>query len=341
MPNTEIIYPNPKNIRQRIRQGRVSEEGNETDDTLKNISYVLFAPKKYVTGSEIAGLATSLSSSKDVGTLLKNSIDLFKSIASGVEDAAKKDIRDIITKGNIQDFFNSGELTIALPFKPFAITDSHSWEDQEVMRKTVGDIAGAASNLLQGNLSGAVGKAGDAVKDFATDAIISNAQGLIAQSGIVLTFPKKKVFNGSTVQSFNFDYTFVPYDEIEAKEINKLISVFRFCGYAQRTSGTDSGSYIVRAQPALWRIKFPEKIQPQMTKGSSVNEYYCVLSNCSVTYGKGEFLSYYKIGNTNFIPNEIKLTLSFTEYVIPRDGDDATGTSQSDIETDIFGVLDA
>lgn len=128
------------------------------------------------------------------------------------------------------------------------------------------------------------------------------------------------MFQGVGHRNFSFDYTLIPANEDEAKTILDIVQNFKYYSLPDEDSSF-AGVETILKYPAIWRIElFMRNRQTKEFEGKTVNTSNIlnlirftdlVLTGITINYGKqgdGEFY-FYKDG----MPNEISLTLNFTE----------------------------
>jgi hypothetical protein len=156
----------------------------------------------------------------------------------------------------------------------------------DTIKNALGGISGAAINLTsQSGLSKFISAY------FAGQAVGAN---LLGRTGIVINPNLELLFQGPKLRSFRYNFRFTPRDDEEAKEIRRIIRVFKKSMAPRRTEGS-----LFLGVPAVYEIKyifkenrdhpFLNKIKPCALTGFNVNY---APDGSYMTYQDGSMTSY-------------------------------------------------
>ena len=223
-----------------------------------------------------------------------------------------------------------GELERVLLYMPQDIQSQYGveWGGKSIQNVTAGALSTASSggnNLTDflNKISNNVRTSPQGVKDAAiTGATKAALQALSAVGqgdglnindilgstrGIVINPNTELLFTGFNLRSFDLNFKLVAHSEDEAKDIKKIISIFKY-------AMLPSIAYDETFKGASGFIKVPFLVQPAFMLGGNPNEYVSQFKQCAITSmnvnftGEGNFMTY-KDG----APVSILLSLSFAE----------------------------
>ena len=146
-------------------------------------------------------------------------------------------------------------------------------------------LVGAGEALGGGDVSGAISKVtGSSVNPF-----------------------QEVVFEKMNLREFSYTFTFMPRNKEEVQDVDKILKVFKYHMHPEMDSAT--GGLFMRV-PSEFEIHYAYKDQ--------VNQYLhklarCVLKNCSVAYGDGDYNTFRQFDAKGAASNKITMTLEFQE----------------------------
>ena len=229
--------------------------------------------------------------------------------------------------------------TVILPMQP-NITESNStsWNEDQ-MNAIEGAMGTMASGLIEslaaaglGNLGDAGGKIAGTFKNIADqiDAVMTDNEatkaGIIAhfagqaigknimgrQTGQVINPNMELLFNGPRLRTFNFNFTFTPREEDEAKIIRKIIRAFKRNMAPQRST-----SNLFLLSPRVFKLKYiyNNRAKEDDDGDGSQHPYMdtfktCALTAFNVDYTPGGSYATYRDGGSM---TQYKVTMSFNE----------------------------
>jgi len=168
--------------------------------------------------------------------------------------------------------------------------------------------AGAAGNLAKAAAVG-IGAAAAGVKGIlGMGAMIGGLSAGVGHGGRVATNPyAEQMFSGVDFRTFTFEFTFVATNDVEYREVQKIIKMFRF---HSRPSYAIGGSDAIYSYPNEFGIKFKT-----MKNGSYVeNLHLPKLHNCVCTNVATNFTPDSQwLAHPDGEPISISLSLGFTE----------------------------
>ena len=139
----------------------------------------------------------------------------------------------------------------------------------------------------------------------ATNAVFDGAKAIVAlEKGAIRTPRMELMFEGIARRDFSFEFVFIPKDEAEAVEIEKIVKQFKFHMASQYTDGTFREMEI----PSLFNIRYMYK-NAENTHLNKIST--CALENMEVSYGAERFVAY-----EGGVPQTTKITLAFKEMEI-------------------------
>ena len=157
-------------------------------------------------------------------------------------------------------------------------------------------------------LSGAGAEAKSAISlgaQNAANAVFDGAKAIVAiEKGAIRTPRMELMFEGITRRDFSFEFVFIPKDESEAIEIEKIVKQFKFHMASRYTDGTFREMEI----PSMFNIRYMYK-NAENTHLNKIST--CALENMEVSYGSERFVAY-----EGGRPQTTKITLSFKEMEI-------------------------
>lgn len=128
----------------------------------------------------------------------------------------------------------------------------------------------------------------------------------------------EQLFKSVVFRSFNFNYTFAPKSEAEAKKVLNIIRMFR---HHMLPEFADENQFI---------YIYPSEFEIKYYRGDAENEFLekhftAVLTSCNINYTpNGQFVTF-----ANGMPSQINMSLSFKELALPTketSPSDASGT---------------
>jgi len=229
--------------------------------------------------------------------------------------------------------------TVILPMQP-NITESNStsWNEDQMnaIEAAIGTLAmggiKATAGLILGNGGEAMNEIGSAfgsikgqidavMKDnaatkagiisyFAGQAIGKNIMG--RQTGQVINPNMELLFNGPRLRTFNFNFTFTPREEDEAKIIRKIIRAFKRNMAPQRST-----SNLFLLSPRVFKLKYIYNIRAEEDNDGDGRQHpymdtfkTCALTAFNVDYTPGGSYATYRDGGSM---TQYKVTMSFNE----------------------------
>ena len=157
-------------------------------------------------------------------------------------------------------------------------------------------------------LSGAGAEAKSAISlgaQNAANAVFDGAKAIVAlEKGAIRTPRMELMFEGITRRDFSFEFVFIPKDESEAIEIEKIVKQFKFHMASRYTDGTFREMEI----PSMFNIRYMYK-NAENTHLNKIST--CALENMEVSYGSERFVAY-----EGGRPQTTKVTLFFKEMEI-------------------------
>lgn len=243
-----------------------------------------------------------------------------------------------------------GSITLYMPNSVAAVANGQNWGDKSFvgplgMLKSNAAIAGA--NLLQnakkedftstdglrnlgektgravgGIVKEGVDNAGPIIKQAGTEMIaraagFENASQLMAMSrGEIYNPNVELLYRGTGLRTFSFNYTFVPKNEAEAQNVNRIIMEFK------KFSAPDETGNGMWKVPHVWTVNY-------MTGGSknkNMNSFKrAAITNVAVAHNPGLDMH---MTFPNGMPIVTALSLSFQEVdVIVRGDHDSSGSN--------------
>ena len=201
-----------------------------------------------------------------------------------------------------------GSHTVFLPMEPSGLTESNSvgWGDSKLnpLDAALANISGStvegAKEGVKGAADGFMGAAGGAWDDvknlagtegvtagfFASQAIGNNdvfgrATGMAVNNNLEL------LFNGpGGLRSFTYNFRFTPRDDIEAKEVRKIIKFFKIAIAPQRSEGK-----LFLKSPHVFKLKYIFKNGDQHPFLNKMKT--CACTNFTVGYAPdGSYMTY-------------------------------------------------
>lgn len=207
------------------------------------------------------------------------------------------------------------------------------WKDADIgslasdsFLKAAAGLRTALTQLGGGNFSGAGSSAMDAAKAAIEGAgpaaaayFLKNAnKGILGGLGDIQALTESSLgvaVNPFTVQlfknmgfrTFTFSYVFLPKDEAEFKEVQKIIQTFK--KYMHPTRNESTGGVF---------LGYPAEFEIQYFYRNNENNHLFKIGNCALTdlkveYGGQDFTTFRAVPGA---PSEMKLQLSFTELEI-------------------------
>ena len=176
------------------------------------------------------------------------------------------------------------------------------------IKNALSGIAGAAINLTnQAGLSKFISAY------FAGQAVSAN---LLGRTGIVINPNLELLFQGPKLRSFRYNFRFTPRDDKEAKEIRRIIRVFKKSMAVRRTKES-----LFLGVPAVYEIKY-------IFKGNRDHPFLNKIKPCALTGF-----------NVNYAPDGSYMTYqdgSMTSYTVDMQFDEIEPIYNEDID-DIYG----
>ena len=248
-------------------------------------------------GASIAGLSGKASNlGKTLATLAGGGVGAF--LGLGISEFVIETVTKVRTLGVI-------ELHVAAP--PVA-QYSANWENKEL-----GALAGAGELLDKEGLLSTAGGVGDLVARGAIKAAASLPSGLgitgeigaslDLASGKVANPYKEQLFSNMGFRQFAFNYKFVPRNESEYNEVQRIIRLFK---YHMHPENDPTGLFL--EYPSEFNIQYMYKGE-ENTHLSKISS--CALTDIKITYGNQDAFTTFK--NTRGAPAEINMQLAFTE----------------------------
>ena len=263
------------------------------------------------------------SSGTALGEAIKNTWN--RNIPEPIKDAVSGGIEDLraLDSRFVRKIYRTTE-TVAL-YMPDSLQFGYeqSYNEASLSDNAAMGMAAFGNSLMDMVKSGkSLKNIGSNMSPFLYNYLLSNNSMLgslgkplfTAISGVVQNPMIEVLYTSPNLRSFNFTFMFYPRSEAEAREVQKIISTFRFHQAPEVKSGS-SGYFLV--PPSEFDIKFMYFGQenPNIDKIST-----CVLQNISVDYtAGGQWVAYEiegdnspSIGGTG-TPVGIAMTLAFKE----------------------------
>ena len=175
------------------------------------------------------------------------------------------------------------------------------------IKNALSGIAGAAINLTnQQGLSKFISAY------FAGQAVGAN---LLGRTGIVINPNLELLFQGPKLRSFRYNFRFTPRDDKEAKEIRRIIKVFKKSMAVRRTEGS-----LFLGVPSVYQINY-------IFKGGNNHPFLNKIKPCALT-----------AFNVNYTPDGSYMTYqdgSMTSYTIDMQFDELEPIYNEDISQDL------
>jgi len=241
--------------------------------------------------------------------------------------AALKPVRDRIKNTEIYP-------TIFLPMTPsISETNSVGWGADELnpVQAAFGQAAMTAINDLGANpgfdaIKNALGNITGAAIDLANQPGLSKfisayfagqavGANLLGRTGIVINPNLELLFQGPKLRSFRYNFRFTPRDDKEAKEIRRIIRVFKKSMAVRRTEGS-----LFLGVPAVYEIKY-------IFKGGGDHPFLNKIKPCALTGF-----------NVNYAPDGSYMTYqdgSMTSYTVDMQFDELEPIYNEDISQDL------
>ena len=248
-------------------------------------------------GASIAGLTGNASKlGKSLAGLVGGSAGAIAGVA--IAESVIETVTKVRTLGVI-------ELHVAAP--PVA-QYSANWENKEL-----GALAGVGELFDKEGLLSTAGGVGDLVARGAIKAAASLPSGLgitgeigaslDLASGKVANPYKEQLFSNMGFRQFAFNYKFVPRNESEYNEVQRIIRLFK---YHMHPENDPTGLFL--EYPSEFNIQYMYKGE-ENTHLSKISS--CALTDIKITYGNQDAFTTFK--GTRGAPAEINMQLAFTE----------------------------
>jgi len=278
-----------------------TSENRMTADQAKTLAKGTSVAAGFVLGSgagaSIAGLTGNASKlGKSLAGLLGGGAGAIAGVA--IAEFVIETVTKVRTLGVI-------ELHVAAP--PVA-QYSANWENKEL-----GALAGAGELLDKEGLLSTAGGVGDLVARGAIKAAASLPSGLgitgeigaslDLASGKVANPYKEQLFSNMGFRQFAFNYKFVPRNETEYNEVQRIIRLFK---YHMHPENDPTGLFL--EYPSEFNIQYMYKGE-ENTHLSKISS--CALTDIKITYGNQDAFTTFK--GTRGAPAEINMQLAFTE----------------------------
>jgi hypothetical protein len=139
----------------------------------------------------------------------------------------------------------------------------------------------------------------------ATNAVFDGAKAVVAlEKGAIRTPRMELMFEGVGRRQFSYEFVFIPKDESEAEEIEKIVKQFKFHMASRYTDETFREMEI----PSMFNIRYMHR-NAENTHLNKIST--CALENMEVSYGSERFVAY-----EGGRPQTTKITLAFKEMEI-------------------------
>lgn len=183
-----------------------------------------------------------------------------------------------------------------------------------VDKKSPEEITNTAVNLITNagvDISASLGGS-DGIQDIITKKLstmlvgqfggnVSVNQLLARQDGVIFNPNKELLFNGVNLRNFNFQFKFIPRNDREAEQVEKIIKSFK-----RNMAPVVAQEYAFLNTPSVFELSY--------RKGHGEHPFLhkfkqCFLENCTVNYTGDGFYSTYSDGR----PVSMTLNLTFKE----------------------------
>ena len=231
-------------------------------------------------------------------------VDCIKYLAEFGQDETRTDVSSALAMTEADDRMRKSNIegTVFLPMQP-GISDSVNvdWGNdtlnplQVAGAKTAEELMdfdfGGAGKQAGGSVKGALGdlESKDVKAFFAGKAV--GAQGLFTRAtGKVINPNLELIFKGPQLRTFQYQFRFTPREELEAKEVRKIIRFFKKNMAVQRSSNK-----LFLKTPNAWRLKYcymNENNHPFLNKIKT-----CALTSFNVDYTPDGSYSTYEDGS--------------------------------------------
>lgn len=161
------------------------------------------------------------------------------------------------------------------------------------------EAAAKAAGAISGGLSAVAGaRIGALAAALATGGVVGNvAAELSKQAQLALNPRQFMLFKSPGIRQFSFNFTFIPSNEQEVRDVPEIIKFFRRASYPELHSANTTYNF-----PEAFNINFGNS-----NKLIKLPEVFC--TTISTTYNPNS-MSYFEVDN---LPVEINLNLSFQE----------------------------
>jgi len=257
-------------------------------------------------GMAAAGQDVAQASGRKIIPLISERATLFLPVSFQVNEGLQYSGAELGAKGgSLANAFNSGDTSIASSLMNSVKTGATSLSNFFTGGTFTGDAAkiGAAmgAELMPGGI-------GDAVR---------------LTAGVRINPNLRTKFDGVSIRDFTFTFKFIPKSKRESLAVRNIIKFFRFHAYPEELPG--NGQFPIALEyPNMFKIKLKTQAGG-IFKNVGTPIKYCYLRTIATTYNATS-----AVLHPDGAPNEIDLSLNFTEYkplsrhdVKVEDNDDA------------------
>lgn len=244
---------------------------------------------------------------------------------------ANSDAMETLTE-NRERVYLKDVVALYMNDKPSASYKAY-WKDADIgsltsdaLMKATAGLRTAATQLANGNLAGA----GQSVLDSVNNALrgapaaagayflknanksplgaLGDIEALASSSlGVAINPFTVQLFKNMGFRTFTFSYVFLPKDEAEYNEVQKIIQTFKKYMHPTRNQATGG---VFLGYPAEFEIQYFYRNQENKHLFRIAN---CALTDLKVEYGGSDFTTFREVPGA---PSEMTLQLSFTELEV-------------------------
>ena len=267
-----------------------------------------------------------------------------------------------LQKGNSIEKKLLGSVKLPIP-NGLSVSQGVNWGEGKANALEAGAFFGVQSNLSQlmagdKNLAGVLGSGVEGLQDFlgnmkdvgdgGSNALLSSviakmalsqvginvdpAQMIARSTGTAINPNLELLFSGPKLRTFKFVYNFAPNDETDAKEVRKIMRLFR--EGMMPHGGTDSDRLFLGA-PDVFRLSYKNKSR----RIKSLNIFkICALTACEINFTPDNQYQSYEDTDAISMPVRSTMTLTFTE-LSPIFSNDYVNDGSPNPSVDDLGML--
>ena len=289
-----------------------------------------------------------------------------KTVTKNITEPSKISASSVINKGlgrnsNIGKQF-LGSVKLPIP-NGLSVSNGVNWGEGRANALEAGaffGLQGEVSKLLGGekNLSGVIGTGAEGAKDFlgnmknigqgGSNTILSSliaktalskvginvdpAQMVARSTGTAINPNLELLFSGPKLRTFKFVFNFAPNDETDAREVRRIMRLFR--EGMMPHNGTASDRLFLGA-PDVFRLSYKNKSK----RIKSLNIFkICALTACEINFTPDNQYQSYEDTNAVSMPVRSTMSLTFTELA-PIFSNDYVDDGSPNPSVDDLGML--